>query len=552
MKKPREPAWNRRLMLAGGGAAALGFGYFAFRRPAGTGFNLSKASPRVLHRGNAAEPTTLDPPKSTTSWEDWIIGDLMIGLMHHDAAGNPIPCACESYHASADGLTYTIRLREHNWSDGTPVTADDYVFSLRRIGEPKTASQYVPLLYFIKNMQAVAEGKASPEEVGVRAIDRHTLEIQALYQVPYMDQLLMHASMYAVPRHAVEKFGDDWAKPGNYVSNGAFILKEWVPNDHVRVVKNPHFYDAANVHFDEIYYYPTQDSAAALKRFRAGELDLCNRCPAYGEVPLLRKIIPNELRITPIVSNFWLAINCKRKPFTDLRVRQALAMALDRETLVNKVIRIGQTAAYTFMPPGMPSYPYSAYARFRDMPLEARKEKARALLAEAGFGADNPLTFDLAMYNSVEWRLVAITLQAMWREIGVEMKPAPADSQILYDLLRKKDFDVASAGWIADYRDPRNFLFLLLTSSADLNYSNYSNPRYDQLVTSSDFVHDPAERQKTMAEAEQILLDDVGVITLYNDTTRDLVSPQVQNWISNPTNFNRSRWLTLDREIVSV
>jgi oligopeptide transport system substrate-binding protein len=211
------------------------------------------------------------------------------------------------------------------------------------------------------------------------------------------------------------------------------------------------------------------------------------------------------------------------------------------------VIRIGQTPAYTFVPPGMPKYPYTAYARFRDIPMPARIEKAKALLAEAGFGPDNPLSFDMTMYNSVEWRLVAITLQAMWQEAGIVMKPAPVDSQILYDMLRKKDFDVASAGWIADYRDARNFLFLFLTSTTDLNYGSYSNPRYDQMVANSDFIHDPVERLKTMAEAEQILLDEAGVITLYNDTTRDLVSPQVQNWISNPANFNRSRWLSLDR-----
>jgi oligopeptide transport system substrate-binding protein len=544
--------WNRRWALGGGLGAALGLGYWAFGRPGGTGFSWSKASPRILQRGNSAEPATLDPHKSANSWEDWIIGDLMVGLMHHDAAGNPIPCACESYSASADGLTFTIKLREHDWSDGMPVTADDYVFSLRRIGDPKTASQYVSILYFIKNMQQAAEGKVKPEEIGARAIDRHTLEIQVLYQVPYIDQLLMHATLYAAPRHVVEKYGDDWTNPGNYVSNGPFILKDWVPNDHVRVVKNPRFYAADTVHFDEIYYYPTEDSASTLKRFRAGELDLANRCPSYGEVPVLRKIIPRELRITPVVSNYWLPVNHLRKPFDDVRVRQALAMAIDRETLVNKVLRIGQTPAYTYVPPGMPDYPYTAYARFRDMPLPARIEKAKALLAEAGYGPGNPLSFDLTMYNAVEFRLIAITLQAMWHEAGVNMKPAAVDSQILYDMMRKKDFDVATAGWIADYRDPRNYLSLFLTSSTDLNYGSYSNPRYDQLVANSDFIHDAVERQKTMAEAEQILLDDAGVITLINDTTRDLVSPQVQNWISNPANFNRSRWLSLDRNDVRV
>lgn len=551
MTVPPRKGWNRRLAL-GGGAAALALGYAAFRKPAGNGFNWSRDNPRILRRGNSAEPSTLDPLKSSYIWEDWIMGDMMMGLMHNDAAGNPIHAACESYSASPDGLNYTIKLREHNWSDGVPVTAEDYVFSLRRIGDPKTAAQFVSILYFIKNMQAAAEGKVAPEEVGVRALDPRTLEIQLLYQVPYIDQMLMHQTMYAVPRHVVEKYGDGWAQPGKYVSNGPFVLKEWIPNDHVRVVKNPHFYDATNVHFDEIFYYQTQDAEAALKRFRAGELDLANRCPAYGEIPLLRKLIPHEVRTTPMLSNFWLAINMRRKPFDDPRVRQAMAMSLDRETLVNKVIRVGQTAAYTFVPPGMPSYPYTAYARFRDMPMAARKEKARALLAEAGYGPANPVRFDMTMYNSVEWRLVAITLQAMWREVGIEMRPAPIDSQIMYEMLRKKDFDVGSGGWAADYRDPRDFLFIFLSSSPDLNYSGYSNPKYDQLVAGSDQIRDAAERQRTMAEAEQLLLDDVGVITLFNDTTRDLVSPQVGNWISNPINVNRSRWLTLNRSIVTA
>jgi oligopeptide transport system substrate-binding protein len=541
-------AWNRRLALGGGVAAAAGGAIWAGQRD-GRGTNLSHGDPRILMRGNSAEPTSLDPHKATTIWEDWVMGDLFVGLMHQDIKGNPIPQACESITTSEDGLTFTVRLRDHVWSDGTPVTADDYVYSFRRIANPKTAAQYVSILYPIRNMQRAAEGNAHPDEVGVRALDPRTLQIEVLYQTPYIDHLLMHQTTYAVPRHVVEKHGDNWLLPENFVSNGPFILKAWIPNDHIHAVKNPRFFGAADVTLNEVYYFPTQDASAALKRFRAGELDIANRCPAPDLVAVLRKTIPDQVKISPFIATYYIVVNQKRKPFDDPRVRMALALALDRETLADKVIRIGQIPAYNVVPPGMPGYSYAAQMGFKSLSFAARQEKAKALLAEAGFGPGRPLSFDFSIYNSKEWHRWAIVLQFMWRAIGVDMNILPLDSQILYDYLRKKDFDLASAGWIADYRDPKNFLFLFLTSSTDLNYGSYHNDRFDQLVTHSDAIRDPGQRLRTMAEAEQQLLDDCGVIPLLHDVTRDMVSPQVKGWIPNVVNFNRSRYLSLDRDI---
>jgi oligopeptide transport system substrate-binding protein len=230
-------------------------------------------------------------------------------------------------------------------------------------------------------------------------------------------------------------------------------------------------------------------------------------------------------------------------------VRTALAMALDRETLTDKVIRIGQIPAYNLVPPGMPGYSYAAKLRFKSLPLAARLEKAKALLAEAGFGPRNPLSFNFSIYNTKEWRRWSVVLQYMWRAIGVNMHIVPLDPQILYDYLRKKDFDLASAGWIADYPDPKNFLFLFQTSSTDLNYGSYHDVRYDRLVAQSDVIRNPGLRLQTIAEAEQLLLDDCGVIPLLHDVTRDMVSPQVKGWIPNVVNFNRSRYLSLDRSV---
>ncbi|HWU55960.1 MAG TPA: peptide ABC transporter substrate-binding protein [Rhizomicrobium sp.] len=503
----------------------------------------------MLRRGNSAEPTTLDPHKATTVWEDWIMGDMFVGLMHQNVNGDPIPQACETLTTSEDGLTFTIKLRDHVWSDGVPVTADDYVFSFRRIANPKTAAQYVSILYPIRNMQQAAEGKVPPADIGVRALDSRTLQIEVQYQTPYINHLLMHQTTYAVPKHVVEKHGDAWLQPENFVSNGPFLLKEWVPNDHIRVVKNPLFFGAASVMLQEVYYFPTQDASAALKRFRAGELDIANRCPVPDMVAILRKTIPKQVKINPFLSSYFIVINQKRKPFNDPRVRMALAMALDRETLVDKVIRIGQIAAYNLVPPGMPGYSYAAQMQFKKLPFEARLEKAKSLLEEAGFGPNNPLSFNFSIYNSKEWRRWAIVLQFMWRAVGVDMHILPLDSQILYDYLRKKDFDLASAGWVADYRDPKNYLFLFETSSTDLNYGSYSNANYDRLVAQSDTIRDANVRLQVMARAEQQLLDDCGVIPLMHDVTRDMVSPQVSGWVPNVANFNRSRYLSLDRSI---
>jgi oligopeptide transport system substrate-binding protein len=551
-----KTGWNRRLLALGGTAAGLGLAWAAFRRPAAihgaVELKLPHDLPRTLRRGNAAEPATLDPHLLVTQWEDWIVGDMMVGLMHHDAAGQPIPCAATGFTTSADGLTHTVHLREHTWSDGVPVTADDYVFSLRRIADPRTAAQYVSILYPIVNMQAAAEGKVPPDQIGVRALDERTLEIRTAFQTPYIDQLLMHQTMYAVPRHVVEKHGKDWLKPQNIAVNGAFILKEWIPNDHIRLVKNPRFYDAAHVTLDEVLFYPTDDTDAALKRFRAGELDLANRCPVQIQVAPLRRELPGVLQISPSVSTFYILTNQSRPPYNDIRVRQALAMSIDRHTLFTKVVNAGLIPAANYIPPGIRGYPYSAKCNYETMPFAERQEKARALLKAAGHGPERPLTFDFTMYNKPEFKLIAVALQAMWAEVGIHMRPLPIDSSILFAMQRSHDFDVAISAWFADFHDPKNFLFLCQTASTDLNYGLYSNPRFDRLVDDSDHIRDPAQRMATLAEAERILLDDQGVIPLYHDTTRDIVSPQVKGWVSNPTNMNRSRWLTLDRTVQTV
>src|SRR5438552_16143595 len=227
----------------------------------------------VLRRGNGAEVESLDPALADTSWEQWIISDMMMGLFTEDAKGNAIYGAAENAVVSSDGKIWTFTLRDSLWSDGTPVTADDFVYAWRRTLDPKTASKYGAILYAFKNAKAVAEGTLAPSALGVRAEGPRTLILELEHPAPYLPELLAHNITYPVPRQLVEAKGTAWTQPGNYVSNGPYVLAERVPNDHVTLTKNPRFFDAGNVHIDRVVFYPTEDASGALKRFRAGELD---------------------------------------------------------------------------------------------------------------------------------------------------------------------------------------------------------------------------------------------------------------------------------------
>ncbi|MGZ5937278.1 MAG: peptide ABC transporter substrate-binding protein [Rhizomicrobium sp.] len=546
-----QSKWTRRGLMASGTAVAIGGVAYALKGKSGPGMNFSHADARMLTRGNGAEPDTLDPHKASGNWENNIIGDMFIGLMTDGADGEPVPGAAESFTMSADGLTYTFKLRDHTWSDGVPVTAHDYVYSFRRIADPKTAAQYVSILYPMKNMQKAAAGHVPPEAVGARAIDDRTLELTFLFQVPYIRELLTHYTTFAVPRHVIEKHGEDWTRPRNIVVNGPYILKEWIPNDHIRLEKNPRFFDAADSAVKTVYFYPTQDSSAALKRFRSGEFDVVTDSVPPQQIHWLQLYLPHELRLSPFILSQYVQFNMRRKPFNDRRVRLALSLAIDREIMVAKVTRAGETAAYSFVPPGMPNY-RAARLSFHDEPMPKRIARAKALLSAAGHGPDNPVTFDFNTSNTTESRLAAVAFQGMWNDIGVKARIEPYDSQIHYNMLRKGDFDVTWAAWIADYRDPKNYLTLFQSTTTDLNYGGYSNPTFDALVDKSDNERDLFTRETLLRQAEQILLDDVAMAPGYFGVARNLVSPQVRGWRDNNVNVHRTRYVSLDRSVRTV
>lgn len=499
----------------------------------------------VFYRGNAAEPGSLDPHHTQGIWESDIVGDLLIGLTTADAYSEAIPGAAESWDVSDDGLTWTFHLREHVWSDGVPVTADDFVFAFRRILDPATASSYAYYLYPLLHAEAVNAGRMPVEELGVEAPDDATLIVHLENPAPYLAEFMTHASTSPVPRHAVERFGSAWARPGNYVTNGPFVLAEWVPNDRVTAVKNPLFYDADNVAIDRVVYYPTADYEAALQRFRAGEIDIQSRLPS-AQIDWIRQNMPETIDLQPTLTIEFISINFTRPGLDDVRVREALSLALDRETLVNQVRRLGTPPAYSMIPPGIANYPGGEFLAFMDLPPAERLERARMLMTQAGYGPDRRLRFGLAVRAaSADARRVPAAIQQMWSQIYVDAEIEQSDAAIFYDLLQEHDFDTGMAGWVADYNDPSNFLDLLRTGNAN-NYGQFSSAEYDALLDRAMVERDIDERGRIMARAERVALDAHAWIPMFFHVTDSLQRPYVLGWHNNINDTNRSRWVRID------
>jgi oligopeptide transport system substrate-binding protein len=542
--------FSRRALAGAGGAVVLAGGAALALRGSGFGPR-PRADNFTIRRGNDAEPDTLDPHLASAIYEFGIIGEMFLGLMTEDAAAKKILGAATSYSVSHDGLTWTFRIRDHCWSDGTPVTAMDFVWSFRRALDPKTASQYASALYVIDNAEAVNAGRAQIETLGVRALDPRTLEIRFAVEVPYAPELLSQPSTYPVPGHVIAKYGDAWTRPGILVGNGPYRLTEWISNDHVVLEKNPYFYDADRVRIARIVIYATPDYAAALTRFRAGELDIDVDVPSQ-DIGWVRQNLPGTMHVAPYMLTEYVVFNVHAKPFDDMRVRTALSLAIDREMIAARVMGAGEAAAYSLVPPHMPDYPATAQLRFRGLSMAERRAQAIALLAGAGYGLANPLVFDFNINNRTTARTISVALQSMWKDIGADVRIVPSDEKDHYNLLLNQEFSVAWAGYIADYLDAKDFLRLGQTDDRALNNGTWSNSRFDALLARSDTIADAEARGALLAQAEQIMLDEAAVAPVYFGVTRTLVAPAVKGWVDNPVNIHRTRWLSLDRTRVGV
>ncbi len=501
----------------------------------------------VFHRGNDGDPETLDPQKTSTVAESHILRDLFEGLVIHNMKAEVVPGAAESWTISPDGKVYTFKLRGNaKWSSGDAVTADDFVYSFRRIMRPETAAKYANILYPIRNAESFNKGKGAKEEdIGVKALDPRTLEITLERPTAYFLELLTHNTGLPVHKGSVEKLGKDWVKAGNMVSNGAYQLKGFVPNDHITLVKNPHFHDAANVKIDEVRVYPNPDQAAAARRFMAGELHFTSDIPT-DQVAFLKQQLGDQVKIAPYLGTLFAIIKSSKAPFSDPRVRQALAMAIDREFLASEIWGGTMIPAYGMIPPGVNNYRAPAQAAFAAKSPIEREDEAKKLLAAAGFGPGKPLKVELRYNMTDNNKRTMVAIADQWKQIGVETTFISTDGKTHFAYLRDGgDFDVARYGWIADYSDPQNFLFLLESDNKGFNSGRYDNPEYDKLMRQAAAETDLKKRADILFAAESIFVRELPWIPLLFYSSKNLVSPKLVGFQPNTRGAYATRFMQL-------
>ncbi|KQT49030.1 ABC transporter substrate-binding protein [Aureimonas sp. Leaf454] len=502
----------------------------------------------VLHRGNAGEPQTFDQAHTSINIEEFVLKDLYEGLTVYDAAGKVVPGAAESWTVSDDGTVYTFKIRDAaNWSDGTPVTAEDFAFSFRRVENPAEAANYANILYPIKNAEKVNKEGLPVDQLGVRAVDAKTLEVTLERPTPFFLELMAHQTALPVSKASVEKNGADFVKPGKLVSNGAYQLAEHVANDHLTATKNPSYWDAANVKIDKVIFYPLEDQAAAVRRYEAGELDV-NYNFSADQLKRLREQYGDEVRVSAALATYYYVFDTRAKPFDDVRVRRALSMAIDRDFLANEIYAGSQQPQYAFVPPGLPDYGEPSAADYAAKDQLDREDEALALMKEAGFGEGGaPLSIEIRYNTNPNHERVATAVADMWKTtFGANVSLVNLDVSSHYAYLQEGGaFQVARAGWTADYGDPENFLAMNTTSNKTFNYAKWSDPEYDALMAKSYDEKDPAARAKLLHEAETILMREQPVAPLLVNNDLWLVSKRVVGWQDNANNQHLSRFLSI-------
>ncbi|WP_395644480.1 peptide ABC transporter substrate-binding protein [Terricaulis sp.] len=540
---------DRRALLRGvgglGAAASLAAPLGACANASVVGFDKQKKS---LDIANSSEPLSLDPHKVTGTWENNIVGNMFVGLTTEDPQSGIAPGMAERWEVSEDALTWTFFLRRAVWSDGEACDAHDFEFAFRRILDPANMCQYASVLYPIKNAQAVNEGRMRVEHIGVSALDDLTLQIELENPAAYLPALLKHYTAYPVPKHKVTAFGDNWIQPENVVVNGPYTLRKWWSNYIVHVQRNPVFYDAANVELEDLYFYPGSDINAAARKVMAGEAGWSTRFPS-NQVGELQRDLPGYVRIAPFLTVNYFSFNLERDTWKDVRVRQALTMAFDRDFVAREIYKTGERAAYSFIPPGVANYPGTAKYRWAELSMEQRLVEAQRLLRLAGYGPNNPLRFEFSHRSSSDNPRVAVAAQWSWRRIAdwVNVSLRSVEAQVHYDNLRTKRFDIGDGAWTADFNDAKNYLYLMETRSGSQNFCSYSNPTFDQLVLQSDSERDQGARAQIMVRAEQLMLDEAPVCTSVFLNSTNLVHPDLTGYEDNLEDIHRARWFGIKR-----
>lgn len=504
----------------------------------------------VLNRDSGTDPASLDQHHTTTVNEGYILRDLYEGLVSFDGQGRVIAGVAKSWETSPDGLTYIFHLRDNaKWSNGDPVTASDFVYSFRRIMNPKTAAGYASVLYPIKNAPQVNTGKLPLDQLGVEAMGDLTLKITLTSPTPYFLSLLTHQTGYPVNPKAIEKYGDKFTLPVNIITNGAYKLSSFTPNDKITLKKNPYYWDAATVKIDVVNWVPFEQPASCMRRFEAKEMDICGTVAAE-QMDYINANLKPYLRIAPYFGIFYLSIKGEpNSKLRDQRVRQAISMVIDRKFLAEQIRRGMMLPSYAIVPSGTKNYvtdsPQLPYA---NQDILDREDTAKTLLEEAGV-APGSLSVKLRYATTVNNKNTMVAIADMLKNIGINAEQDEVEGVTYFNYLQEKGmYDLAYQAWIGDFNDPYSFLSLF-TSDSYFNYSDWSNKEYDALIARSATITDAKLRAEILADAERILLREVPVIPLLAPSSQALVSDTIEGYSDNVMNVHATRWLSLKKKM---
>ncbi|MFT4743076.1 MAG: oligopeptide transport system substrate-binding protein [Yoonia sp.] len=489
------------------------------------------------------ESPSIDPGLVEDTAGSDILRDLFEGLMNQAPDGSLIPGVATGFTVSDDSLVYTFTLRDNaKWSNGDAVTAGDFEFAWKRAASPELASPYSWYLDLmsIENVSAVIAGEMDTDALGVSALDDTTLEVRLSQPLPYFAQMVTHGTTFPVPQSVIEAHGADWTKPGNMVSNGAYMLTEHVPQEKLVRERNVHYWDNDNTIIDKTVSLIINDENVALTRYLAGELDR-TEVPA-GQYPSLSEQYPAETMSIPQACSYYYTVNMTdttNPALLDANVRKALSLAVDRDIIVNNVLAGGQVAAYTFT--------HWATAGFEtpDIPMASmtqaeRNEMAKSLMADAGYGADNPLNVDLIYNTSESHKSIAVAISQMWKQtLGVTTGLDNQEWQTFLETRGNQDYQIARAGWCADYNEASTFLDLMQSESG-YNDAQYMNAEVDALLAEAKTSDNP---QANYDRVEELIAIDTPIIPIYHYAAVKMLDDDVKGW---PYENFQQNWYSKD------
>ena len=493
-----------------------------------------------------AEVKTIDPALHNAVDGSIVICNAFEGLMRLDDNQKAIPGIAESYELSDDSLTYTFHLRDDAlWSDGKPVTAEDFKYAWTRALNPDTAAEYAFQLYYIKGGENYNNGTGSAEDLGINVVDNHTLEVTLENPTSYFLELTAFPTLMPVREDIVEANGDGWTlKPETYVSNGPFMLKEYNMKDSYVFVKNPEYYRKDEVKLDTLKFRMIEDEVSAYASVKNGEISMSEILP-NSEIQKGQE--EGTVQIYPYLGTYFYCINVGNNTenlpedvqaaLSNKKVRQALSLAIDRKTICEQVTKGGQIPAYSYVPEGIPGAEegkdFTGEVKYWN-PEKADLEQAKKLLEEAGYPNGEGLPTLELLYNTNEGnKLVAETIQQMWAKINVNVELYNEEWAVFQDSRKNGNYEIARHGWIGDYLDPMTFLDMWMSGLGN-NDAKFSNEEYDNLIRSAKEETDIAKKYEYLRKAEDILMDEMPIIPIYYYTQIKAVSPRVKDVVVSP------------------